>query len=48
MLTTYLSNDGRLADQETVCGLITLGDNCRFAQQRLLDRHKNVNPIGKI
>ena len=46
--TDYLSNDGRLVDQETVCGFITQGDNCRLAQQRLLDRHKSVNPSGKI
>ena len=46
--TAYLWHNGEYVDEETVCGFITQGDNCKIAQQKLLDRHKDINPSGQI
>lgn len=46
--TAYLSYNGRVVDQETACGFVTQGDNCKMAQQKLLDKYKSIDPTGKI
>lgn len=41
--TATLTYNGEPVDSETVCGMITQGDNCTVAKNKLLDR----NPEAK-
>ena len=47
--TATLTYNGTIVDTETVCGFITMGDNCNVAAHNLLVRNPNTglnDPLG--
>lgn len=48
--TATLTDNGKEVDKETICGLITTGDNCNMAAHKLLERHPDTglsDPLGQ-
>ncbi|MFN3639947.1 MAG: hypothetical protein ACK4UK_03435 [Flavobacterium sp.] len=37
--TATLYHNGQYVDHQTICGMPTMGGNCRMATEQLLDRH---------